>query len=333
VSAPRIPERGDVVYHRIDVETDGSWRETRMRVAITGSTGLVGFEVATVLSAEGHEVVRLVRRVPNPGETAVRWDPAKGEVDAAGLEGLDAVVHLAGENVGSGRWTAARKAAIRDSRVNGTRFLCDTLARLSRPPKTLVCASAVGYYGDRGEETLTEDSSGGSGFLPEVCREWEEASAAADRKGIRVVRLRIGVVLSGKGGALSKMLPLFRAGLGGVIGGGRHYMSWIALDDLVRIILHTLEHGELSGPVNAVSPHAVTNREFTEVLGKTLSRPTLLPVPAFALRLAVGREMADSLLLSGARVIPRRLEETGYRFRFPELSGALRHLLRGVRKG
>jgi len=298
-----------------------------MRVAITGSTGLVGSEVVTVLAAAGHEVVRLVRRVPAPGEKAVRWDPAKGEVDAAKLEGVDAVVHLAGENVGSGRWTAARKAAIRDSRVNGTRLLCDALAGLARPPKTLVCASAVGYYGDRGEESLTEESPPGKGFLAGVCREWEAASESAAQKGIRVVHLRIGMVLSERGGALSRMLPLFRAGLGGVIGGGRQYVSWVALDDLAAIVLHALQCEELRGPGNAVAPNPVTNREMTEALGKALSRPTPLPVPAFALRLAVGREMADALLLASTRVLPRRLEETGYRFRFPEIGPALRHLV------
>lgn len=298
-----------------------------MRVAITGSTGLVGSEVVTVLSAAGHEVVRLVRRVPAPGGKAVlRWDPVKREVDAAGLEGLDAVVHLAGENIASGRWNAVRKAAIRASRVNGTRLLCDALAGLARPPKVLVCASAIGYYGDRGEEPLTEESSPGTGFLPEVCREWEAASAPAARMGIRVVTLRIGVVLSPKGGALARMLPLFRVGLGGVIGGGRQYVSWVALDDLVGIVLHALQSGELRGPVNAVAPVPVTNRELTVALGRVLSRPTLLPVPAFALRLAVG-EMADALLLASTRVAARRLEETRYRFRFPELPAALTHLL------
>ena len=299
-----------------------------MRVAVSGSTGLVGSEVVASLSTAGHEVVRLVRRPPAPGEKAVRWDPAKGEVDAAGLEGFDAVIHLAGENVGAGRWTPARKAAIRDSRVNGTRLLCDALAGLARPPKTLVCASAVGYYGDRGGETLAEESPPGTGYLAEVCQEWEAASAPAARKGIRVVALRIGMVLSPEGGALPRMLPLFRAGLGGVLGGGRQYVSWVALDDLPNILLHALQRGDLTGPVNAVAPRPVTNREFTVALGKVLARPTPLPVPAFALRLAVGREMADALLLASARVVPRRLEETGYRFRFPELGGALHHLLR-----
>jgi uncharacterized protein (TIGR01777 family) len=298
-----------------------------MRIAITGSTGLIGSEVVDFLSSGGHEVVRVVRRADTPGENVVRWDPARREIDAGGLEGIDAVIHLAGENVGSGRWTASRKAVLRDSRVDGTRFLCDTLGTLARPPKTLVCASAIGIYGARGEEALTEESPAAEGFLPGVCREWEAASAPAARKGIRVVALRLGVVLSSKGGALSRMLPLFRAGLGGVIGSGRQYVSWVALDEIPLILLHTLHCRDLGGPVNAVAPRPVTNREFTEALGSALSRPTPLPVPAFALRLAVGREMADALLLASARVLPRRLEETGYVFRFPELGAALRHLL------
>lgn len=297
-----------------------------MRVAVSGSTGLVGSELASYLSAGGHEVVRLVRRDPAAGENAVRWDPRKREIDAAGLEGVDAIVHLSGENIATGRWTAARKAAIRDSRVEGTRILSEALAALSRPPRTLLCASAIGYYGDRGGDRTTEDAPPGKGFLPGVCREWEAASEAAERKGIRVVHLRIGMVLSPKGGALSRMLPMFRSGLGGVLGNGRQYVSWIALDDLLDVVLHVLQHEELRGPVNAVTPHPVTNRELTEALGNVLSRPTPFPVPAFVLRLAMG-EMADALLLSSARVAPRRLEETGYRFRFPEVRAALRHLL------
>ena len=210
--------------------------------------------------------------------------------------------------------------------MKGTRLLCDALAALPEPPKTLVCASAIGYYGDRGADLLTEECPAGTGFLPDVCREWEAAAAPAAEKGIRVVALRIGVVLTPKGGALSRMLLPFRAGLGGVLGSGKQYVSWVALDDLPGIVLHVLGNGDLRGPVNAVAPRPVTNREFTDALGRVLSRPTLFPVPAFALRLAVG-EMADALLLASARVVSRRLEETGYRFRFPELSGALRHLL------
>jgi hypothetical protein len=297
-----------------------------MRIAVSGSGGLVGSEVAAALSAAGNEVVRLVRRAPEPGERAVRWDPGSGVVDASGLEGLFAVVHLAGENIAAGRWNPERKAAIRESRVAGTRLLCEALAALSRPPGTLVCASAIGYYGDRGDEELAEESPAGTGFLADVCRDWEAATAPAAGKGIRVVLLRIGVVLTPKGGALSRMLLPFRLGFGGVLGSGKQYVSWIALDDLPGIVLHVLSNGELRGPVNAVAPRPVTNREFTAALGGALSRPTPFPVPASALRLAAG-EMADALLLASARVVPRRLEETGYRFRCPELHGALRHLL------
>jgi hypothetical protein len=297
-----------------------------MRVAVSGSGGLIGVELVSALSAGGSEVVRLVRRDPSPEERAVRWDPEKGIADPAGLAGLDALVHLAGENIASGRWNAARKAAIRESRVEGTRRLCEALAALPEPPKTLLCASAIGYYGDRGADLLTEESPAGTGFLPEVCREWEAATAPAARKGIRVVNLRIGVVLTPKGGALSRMLLPFRMGFGGVLGNGRQYVSWVALDELPGIVRHVLANRDLQGPVNAVAPCPVTNREFTAALGTVLSRPTPFPVPAFALRLAVG-EMADALLLASTRVVPRRLEETGFRFRFPELHGALRHLL------
>ncbi|HEX9191737.1 MAG TPA: TIGR01777 family oxidoreductase [Candidatus Deferrimicrobiaceae bacterium] len=297
-----------------------------MRVAVSGSGGLIGSAVVPALAGAGHEIIRLVRRDPVPGDKGVRWDPEKGMVDAVSLEGLDAFVHLAGENIAAGRWTPARKAAIRDSRVKGTRLLCDALAGLSKRPKTLVCASAIGYYGDRWEDTLTEESPAGTGFLPEICREWEAAAEPAAQKGIRVVHLRIGVVLTPAGGALARMLPLFRSGLGGTLGSGRQYVSWVALDDLPGIVLHALTREELVGPLNAVAPRPVTNRELTEALGKILSRPTLFPVPALALRLAFG-EMADALLLASARAVPRRLEETGYRFRFPELWAALRHLL------
>jgi uncharacterized protein (TIGR01777 family) len=298
-----------------------------VKIAMTGSTGLVGTAVAERLRDAGNELVRVVRRDPGAGERAIRWDPSAGRIDAAGFEGVDAVVHLAGENIASGRWTASRKAAIRDSRVKGTRLLCEALAGCAVPPKTLVCASATGYYGDRGDAVLTEESSPGTGFLADVCREWEAATAAAAaRKGLRVVVLRFGVVLAPKGGALARMLPLFRSGLGGVLGSGRQYVSWIALDDIAGIVLHALSREDLRGPVNAVAPRPVTNREFTEALAGLLSRPALLPVPAFALRLALG-EMADALLLSGCRVACRRLEETGYRFLHPEVRGALRHLL------
>jgi uncharacterized protein len=296
-----------------------------MHVAVTGSGGLIGSALVATLSAGGHRVTRLVRG-PAPGVDAIGWDPAAGVRDAASLEGLDGVVHLAGESIAAGRWTAGRKEAIRRSRVEGTQRLCETLARLARRPKVLVCASAIGYYGDRGEQGLTEQSAPGTDFLAQVCREWEAAAARAAQAGIRVVHLRFGVVLSPAGGALRKMLLPFRMGAGGRIGSGRQFWSWIALDDAVGAIHHALVTAALAGPANAVAPSPVTNAEFTRTLARVLGRPALVPLPAFAARLAFG-EMADSLLLASARVIPARLQETDYRFRYPELEGALRHLL------
>lgn len=296
-----------------------------MKIAVSGSSGLVGSALVSFLSAGGHRVSRLVRSKPQPGSADVHWDPAAGSVDAAGLEGLDAVVHLAGENI-AGRWTPEKKARIRDSRVKGTRLLTETLARLKQAPKVLVSASAIGYYGHRGDEALREDSPSGSGFLAEVCREWEAAAQPAAQKGIRVVSLRIGVVLSPAGGALARMLPPFRLGLGGKIGSGRQYMSWIGIDDLAGVIHHAVTNESLRGAVNAVAPRPVTNQEFTKTLGRVLGRPTIFPMPAFAARLAFG-EMADELLLASTRVEPARLAVSGYIFRNPDLEGALRHLL------
>jgi hypothetical protein len=297
-----------------------------MNILVTGSTGLVGSALVRFLTTGGHQATRLVRSKPRPGETEVHWNPEAGSVDAAGLEGLDAVVHLAGENIAGGRWTAEKKARIRNSRVQGTRLLCESLAKLAQPPRVLVCASAIGYYGDRGDEILREESPSGSGFLPDVCRQWEAATEPAAQKGIRVVNLRISIVLSPAGGALAQMLLPFRMGVGGIMGSGKQYWSWIAIDDLVGTILHALTTDALHGPVNAVTPNPVTNSEFTRILGRVLSRPTLLPMPGFAARLALG-EMADELLLASARVEPARLLATGYAFRYPELEGALRHLL------
>jgi hypothetical protein len=248
-----------------------------------------------------------------------------GSIDTSGLQGVEAVVHLAGENIAE-RWTAAKKANIRDSRANGTRVLCEALTGLTPLPKVLVSASAIGYYGDRGAEVLTEDSASGSGFLAEVCRAWEVATEPAHQRGIRVVRLRFGVVLSAAGGALAKMLPPFRLGLGGTLGSGRQYMSWIALDDAVGAIHHAVVTEPLQGPTNAVAPQPVTNQAFTKALGSVLRRPTLLPLPAFAARLIFG-EMADELLLASTRVQPAKLQASGYSFRYPELEGALRHVL------
>jgi uncharacterized protein (TIGR01777 family) len=298
-----------------------------MKVIVSGSSGLVGSALVRELSAGGDIVTRLQRSVPKEKEgKAVHWDPVNGTVDIAGLEGQDAVVHLAGENIAGAPWSPERKKTIRDSRIVGTRFLCESLLRLERPPDTLVCASATGYYGDRGEEVLREESGAGKGFLAEVCRDWEEATEEAARKGMRVVNLRIGMVLSAEGGALAKMVPTFRAGAGGRIGNGRQYMSWIALPDLVDAIRHAIATDSLRGPVNAVSPHPVTNREFTKTLGHVLGRPAVAFLPAFAARLLFG-EMADELLLASARVEPVKLLASGYRFRHPEAEGAMRYLL------
>lgn len=297
-----------------------------MNILITGSSGLIGSSLVPLLLAEGHRVVRLVRSPVQAGQAAFYWDPDAGEIDQAALQGLDAVIHLAGENIARGRWTRTRKARIRDSRVRGTRLLSEALARLEEPPRVLVSASAVGYYGDRGEELLDEGSTPGAGFLAETCQAWEAATEAAERRGIRVVHLRFGVVLSAVGGALPRMLVPFRWGLGGVIGSGKQHMSWIALDDAARALLHPVKTDALRGPVNGVAPAPVTNLAFTKTVGKVLRRPTFLPMPAFALRWTLG-QMADELLLSSKRVVPQRLLSTGFQFQFPQLEGALRHLL------
>jgi len=295
-----------------------------MHIAVSGSSGMVGSALISSLTREGHRVTRLVRR-PAGGDD-VAWDIAQGVKDLPRLEGVDAVVHLAGENIAAGRWTAARKETIRRSRVEGTRRLCESLVRLSRRPKVLVSASAVGFYGNRGEEMLREDSAPGSDFLAQVCREWEAATEPASRAGIRVVQLRFGMILSPAGGALKKMLLPFKLGAGGRIGSGTQYVSWIGIDDVAGVIHHAIVTEFLRGPVNAVAPTPVTNAEYTRTLARVLSRPAIVPMPAFAARLAFG-EMADALLLASQRVMPSRLQATGYRFKHPELDGALRHLL------
>lgn len=299
--------------------------EPPMKILITGATGLVGEALIPFLTTQGHETFRLVRTMPaEPND--IPWNPVQGELSAARLEGLDAVVHLAGENIAGARWMPAVKQRLRDSRIESTNLLCTTLAGLAHKPKTLVCASAIGIYGDRAAEELTEASPPGGGFLPDLCRDWEAACEPARQAGIRVVNLRIGVVLSPKGGALAKMLLPFQLGGGGVVGSGSQYWSWIAIDDLVGAIHHCLTRDDLTGPVNATAPEPATNREFTRTLGRVLHRPTIVPMPAFAARLALG-EMADALLLASARVRPRRLTETGYTFRCPTLESALRHVL------
>lgn len=310
--------------HRVtasDLARHAPWRGTPLRVAVTGATGLVGRQLGAFLSTGGHEVLRLSRR-PAPGE--VGWDPAKGRLDSEALEGVDAVIHLAGESI-SGRWTPARKREILRSRTEGTRFLSQALARLRRPPRVLVSASATGYYGDRGEEPLTEDSPPGQGFLADVCRGWEAATSPAEEAGIRVVQVRTGVVLTPAGGALRAMLPAFLAGLGGPVGNGRQALPWISLDDLLGVLYQAVWDEGLRGPLNGVAG-SVTNREFGRTLGRVLGRPACVPLPAAAVRLLLG-EMGQALLLEGAHVVPQRLRERDFRFAYPTLEEALRHEL------
>ncbi|MDQ4043756.1 MAG: TIGR01777 family oxidoreductase [Actinomycetota bacterium] len=295
-----------------------------MDVLVSGSTGLIGSALVSALEEGGHRVRRLTRS-GGSSEDVVRWDPSAGEIDASQIEGVDAIVHLAGENI-VGRWTDAKKARIRDSRVRGTRLLAETLARLPTPPAVMVSASATGYYGDRGNELLSEESAPGDNFLAGVGQEWEAAADPAREAGVRVVHPRIGIVLSTEGGALGTTLPIFKLGVGGKIGSGRQYWSWIAIDDVVGAILHALTEDSLEGPVNVTVPDPPTNAEYTRVLGCVLGRPTLFPLPAPVARVMLG-QLADELLLASQRIEPARLKETGYSYRYPELEGALRHLL------
>lgn len=296
-----------------------------MTILVSGSTGLVGSALIDELSRAGHTVKRLVRRGGSASDE-VLWNPAEGEIDPSDLLGIDAVIHLAGDNIAEGRWNDEKKARIRDSRVNGTSLLAGALAGLSEKPKVLVCASAIDYYGDRGDDVMTESSPPADDFLGRVCVEWETAADPARDAGIRVVHTRIGMVLSAEGGALGKQLLPFKLCLGGVIGSGDQYISWIAREDLVRVLRYAVETDSLTGPVNAVAPNPVTNRTYTKTLGRVLSRPTIFPMPGFAARLAFG-EMADALLLSSTRVDPARLRESGFEYRHPELEGALRTVL------
>jgi uncharacterized protein (TIGR01777 family) len=294
-----------------------------MNVLISGATGLIGSALAQELKDGGHSITRLTRSPK--GENDVRWDPDAGTIDGS-LAGTEAVVHLAGESIAEGRWTASKKERIMESRKKGTRLLAEAIAGLPTPPRVMVSASAVGYYGDRGNELLREDSGPGSDFLAEVCKAWEAAADPAREAGIRVVHPRFGIVLSPKGGALGTTLPIFKLGGGGRIGSGRQWWSWVALDDVVGAILHALEDDSVEDPVNVGSPNPLTNAEYTKVLGRVLNRPTVFAVPAPAIRIAIGG-MADALLLASQRVEPVKLKETVYHFRYPELEGALRHLL------
>lgn len=301
-----------------------------MKVVVTGSHGLIGGALRASLQEAGHQVTRLVRGSAVHGiGGAVNWDPAGGTIDAEGLEGHDAVVHLAGAGVGDHRWTDSYKAEIRDSRVRGTDLLARTLASLRDPPKVLASGSAVGFYGDRGGEELTEADGPGDGFLSEVVQAWEKAAAPAADAGIRVVRLRTGIVMSRKGGALEKQLLPFKLGVGGRLGTGRQFLSWIAITDLVAAITHAVTDESLVGPVNMTAPNPVTNAEFTRTLGRVLHRPTVLPVPNLALHALFGREMTRDQLLAGQRVLPASLSASGFSFAHPHLEGALRHELAG----
>ena len=295
-----------------------------MKILIGGSHGLVGTALIKSLETMGHEVFRLVRYAPH-SKTEVEWSPDRYSIALARIEGFDAVVNLAGESIAE-RWTNEKKRRIRESRVKGTKLLGDALANLTVRPQTFICASAIGYYGNRGDEILTESSAPGDDFLAKVCAEWEEATALATEKGIRVVNTRFGVILDTEGGALKKMLPPFRMGVGGKIGSGKQWMSWIALDDVIGGIQFALANDSIKGPVNFVAPNPVTNAEFTKTLGHALSRPTLFPMPGFAVKLLFG-EMGEALLLGSERVAPKRLMAEGYEFRFSQLAPALAHIL------
>lgn len=296
-----------------------------MRILVSGSSGMIGSYLLPYLRQSGHEISRLVRSRPGQGTGDVRWDPSTDMIDVAGLEGFDAVIHLAGESI-AGRWTSEKKARIRNSRTNGTRLLAGALSELDDPPDVFISASAVGYYGDRGDEVLTEDSLPGRGFLSDLCQEWEASADLAGKTGVRVVKFRMGIVLTPKGGALEQMVAPFKLGVGGKLGSGTQYVSWIAIDDVLGAMEHVLTTASIRGPVNAVSPNPVTNEEFANTLARVIGKPARLSVPAFALRLALG-QMADEALLTSQRVVPQRLITSGYKFKYPELEPALRYLL------
>jgi uncharacterized protein (TIGR01777 family) len=297
-----------------------------MKILISGASGLVGTAATNALRADGHAVAHLVRPGGNPSIGDVPWDPAAGLIDATALEGAEAVIHLCGASIGQGRWTPQRKTLLRSSRIDSTRLLVDALAKLRQRPRVFLAASAIGYYGNRGDELLTESSSNGDDFLAKLTRDWEGESLRAQTLGVRTILLRFGVILSTRGGALPRMLLPFRLGIGGRLGSGKQWMSWVALDDAVGAIRAALADQRLRGPLNIVAPDPVQNSEFTRVLARALRRPALFPAPAFMLRLALN-EMADALLLISQRVRPQKLLDAGFRFQFPELQTAMKSTL------
>ncbi len=299
-----------------------------MKILIAGATGLIGTALRDALKAKGHEMIFVSRSEPR-NENFVQWSMDEGfrEDDLPRLEGLDAAINLAGESISGLRWTEEKKKAIRDSRVDGTRRLIELFAKLKQPPRTFIAGSAVGFYGDRGDDVMTEASTAGDTFLAEVCKEWEAESRRAEDLGIRTVLLRTGIVLSKDGGALGTMLTPFKFGVGGVVGSGKQWMSWVSLDDEIRAIVYALENENIRGAVNVTSPNPVTNEEFTRTLGDVLYRPTILPLPEFAVNMIFG-EMGDALLLDSSRVVPKRLEDNGFEFKYPELKLAIQEAVK-----
>lgn len=295
-----------------------------MRVAISGASGLIGTALSEAIQSRGWEAIPMVRSKDQDG---IYWSASKMEIDAQALETIDAVVHLAGENLTTKRWTESQKEKILRSRTDGTALIAGALAELSSPPKVFLSASAVGYYGGQGDKVLTEDDPAGTGFLAEVCERWEAAAGKARAASIRVVHPRIGIVLSKEGGALKKMLLPFKLGIGGNLGDGSQYFSWVGLDDVVRALIFLIDHPELSGPFNLTAPEPVSNKEFTRALGKALGRPTFLPVPSFGLKMMMGSELAEEALLQGQRALPRALLDAGFEFQAPTIDEALKREL------
>lgn len=293
-----------------------------MKILISGSHGFIGSAVYTRLSEQGHDVFRLIRSAQIPHSHEIVWDPVKGYIDHTRLDGFEAVIHLAGENI-YGRWTEAKKQSIRDSRVNGTGFLCGTLTEMDNKPRTLISASAVGYYGNRGEQECHDSTPAGAGFLSEVCRAWEAATDPAAKAGIRVVNLRFGMVLGKGGGSLEKMLPMFKMGMGGTLGDGQQWMSWISIRDAVEVVELALRNASLCGPVNATAPEPVRNKEFTEMLGHVLRRPEVVPVPKTLLRMVFG-DFTEEALLTSIKALPTKLEQLGFEFEHPNIETALK---------